>query len=265
MDQFKIELKESALNNAVRNFEINGTDSTDLKTFLETIMPVIEKQLKESVLNNAVRNCEVSSSGSPDLKTILSITKKNTLTPQKGGDYIDLPTTIQTKKAVINIKNKDNRSFEYAILSTQHNNEIKANHVRPSKYKAHLGKLNFTGIEFPVSLKDIDKFEKQNPGIGINVFGYDKDVHVLRLNKTDPQNAIDLMFDTNEEKQHYCWIKNFVRLVKSQVVKHHDAIYFCKRCLKHFYTTERLNNHLPICKGNPEDIKALNAKIKSKQ
>ena len=116
-----------------------------------------------------------------------STIETTTLSPQKGAGYIDLPTEIKSKGAIINVQNKDNRCFEYAILSSQHNKEIKTNPERPSKYKEHLDKLNFTGIEFPVSLKDIDKFEKQNPEIGVNVFGYDKDVHALRLNKTDPQ------------------------------------------------------------------------------
>ena len=80
--------------------------------------------------------------------------------PLNGSSYIDLLKEIKTKKAVINVQNKDNRCFEYAILSFQHNKEIKEKHERPSKYKEHLNKLNFTGIEFPVSLKDIDKFEK---------------------------------------------------------------------------------------------------------
>ena len=125
--------------------------------------------------------------------------KFDRINPLKGEGYIDLPAAIRTKKAVINVQNKDNRCFEYAILSALYHNEIKEKHERPSKYKAHLGKLNFTGIEFPVSLKDIDKFEKQNPEIEVNVFGYERSVHILRLNKSDPQNAIDLLFITNEE------------------------------------------------------------------
>ena len=31
------------------------------------------------------------------------------------------------------------------------------------------------GIKYPVSLKDIDKFEKQNPSISIIVYGYKKE------------------------------------------------------------------------------------------
>ena len=185
-----------------------------------------------------------------------STTETTTPSPQKETSYIDLPKFIMLKRAVINVKNKDNRCFEYAILSAQHNEKIKnSHHSRPSQYKDYLNKLNFTGIEFPVSLEDIDKFEKQNPAIYVNVFGYDKSIHILRINKTNPQNAIDLLLITNEEKQHYCWIKKFSRLVRSQVTKYKNKIYFCKRCLNYFYSPEMLNDHLPKCNGNPDDIK----------
>ena len=161
--------------------------------------------------------------------------------PLNGSSYIDLPKEIKTKKAVINVQNKDDRCFEYAILSAQHNKEVDQKQTNsPSQYKDYLGKLNFTGIEFPVSLKDIDKFEKHNPGIGVNVFGYDKSVHILRINKADPQNAIDLLLITDgKEKQHYCCIKNFAKLVGSQVTKNEHKIYFCKRCLNHFQHQKR--------------------------
>ena len=44
--------------------------------------------------------------------------------------------------------------------------------------------FDWTGIDFPVSLQQIDKFEKQNP-YSINVFGIDgKKVYPLRISKT---------------------------------------------------------------------------------
>ena len=75
-------------------------------------------------------------------------------------------------------------------------------------------------------------------------------MHILRLNKTDPQNAIDFLFITNEENQHYCWIKNFSRLVRAQVTKHKAAAYFCKRCLNKLTSSENLEEHIEICKEN---------------
>ena len=41
--------------------------------------------------------------------------------------------------------------------------------------------LNIEGVEYPVSLKDLNKFEKQNPTISITVLGYEgKIVYPLR-------------------------------------------------------------------------------------
>ena len=280
------------MNNVFKNFEANGLDNVDLRTYLEMAAPLVEKQLKEELKKEKSLKVEMAvtvtmvrmsddeiistrpsfrsgiqrfNSSTNILETYENMKQKITESfatytsggsgwifqsienlllkidksiPLNGGSYINSPDVIKSKGAVINVQNKDNRCFEYAILSAQNHNEIKANPERPSKYKEPLGKLNFTGIEFPVSLKDIDKFEKNNPEIRVNVFGYDKSVHILRINKTDPKNAIDLLFITNKEKQHYCWIKNFSRLLRSQVTKHKCAVYFCKRCLNHFSTAE---------------------------
>ena len=37
--------------------------------------------------------------------------------------------------------------------------------------------LNFTGIEFPVSSKAIDKFERLNPKIAVSVLGYENSIY----------------------------------------------------------------------------------------
>ena len=72
--------------------------------------------------------------------------KVDRFNPLKGEGYIDLPVVIKAKKAVINVQNKDNKCFEYAILSALHHSEIKEKHERPSKYKAQLGKLHLLAL-----------------------------------------------------------------------------------------------------------------------
>ena len=112
-----------------------------------------------------------------------------------------------------------------------------------------MGELNFTGIDFPVLLTDIDKFEKKNPGIGVNVYGYEKSVFILRMNRTDQQKAIDLFYITNEENQYYCWVQNFSKLVSTQVIKSGHKYYFCKNCYKKFLSPKKLKNHFLKCKA----------------
>ena len=42
------------------------------------------------------------------------------------------------------------------------------------KLQEQAKELDWKGINFPASWKDIDKFEKNNPIISVNVFGYKK-------------------------------------------------------------------------------------------
>lgn len=41
-------------------------------------------------------------------------------------------------------------------------------------YKDYEQELNVSGIEFPMNVKNISKFKKQNPAISINLFGYEE-------------------------------------------------------------------------------------------
>ena len=140
-------------------------------------------------------------------------------TKQKRVKRFKLPSTIKIKNAVINVKNTGKRSFEYAILSALHHNKIKNGHDNPLQYKEYLDNLNFTGIEFPVSLKDIDRFEKQNPEIKVDVIVYNRNLQIARKNETDSQTVINLLLFIKNENRHYCWIKNVARLFFCPVSK----------------------------------------------
>ena len=69
--------------------------------------------------------------------------------------------------------------------------------------------LNWKGLKFPVKLSDIDKFEKHNCSISVNVFGYEKAVYPLRISKHNykRESTVNLLLISDDTKQHYCWIK----------------------------------------------------------
>src|SRR5277367_3957754 len=92
----------------------------------------------------------------------------NKHTPLNGSSYIGLPKWIKDKKACINVKNKDNKCFMWTILSALH--KVEKDPQRVSHYKKYENELNFDGIEFPVKISDIEKFEKLNK-ISILVVG----------------------------------------------------------------------------------------------
>ena len=151
--------------------------------------------------------------------------------PMKGGSYIPLPKFITKKKTIINIQNKDNKCFLWSILRYLHPKEIHGE--RLTDLKKYENDLNFKGINFPIKVKDITKFEKQNPNLpGINVFSVNDNnkIYPLRINQKDCQKSINLFLYSNEEKQHYSLIKNFSRLVRSQITKDTTRkLYFCKK------------------------------------
>ena len=106
------------------------------------------------------------------------------------------------------------------------------------------------GNGYPVCLKDIDKFERQNPNISITVFGYDgKIVYPLKNsnNNTDREHKITLMLIEQDGVKHYCLVKDLSRLLSSQVSKHNGKKYFCDRCLNPFNNQEALDKHKKYC------------------
>ncbi|KAG8196042.1 hypothetical protein JTE90_029011 [Oedothorax gibbosus] len=65
-------------------------------------------------------------------------------------------------------------------------------------YEAHINSLDFTGLEFPIKLQDIAKFEKINKDISINVFGLTENyqVYPLVITNEEKDKHIDLIYLT---------------------------------------------------------------------
>lgn len=101
--------------------------------------------------------------------------------PYEDTSFIPLPIRLRAKKAVVNVQNSDQKCFQWAILSALHPS---THHVeRVSKYVKYADELDFTGLDFPMQLKNISIYENQND-ITVNVFGYEKgSVYPLHLTK----------------------------------------------------------------------------------
>ena len=170
----------------------------------------------------------------------------------RGGSYIPLPDFIKKKNAIINIKNKDEKCFIWSVLRYLH--PVQKNGERINDLKKYENDLNFKKIKFPFQVNDIIKFENQNPKLpGINIFSVNdnKKIYPLRINQKDCKKSIDLFFYSDEEKQHYSLIKNFTRLVRSQITSHRSSkIFICKKCLFHYTKEDLLEKHILYCGNN---------------
>ena len=168
--------------------------------------------------------------------------------PLDGSSYIELPESLANKKAVINLNNKDNQCFKWAVTRAQHPAKDHPERIDPKLIKA-TENFNWDSITFPVDLKQMDRFEKQNPTISVNVFGYEKKkVIILRKSETcKRENIVDLLLINEGEVQHYCVIKNLSKLISSQYNKHHGEKYRCRGCLNVFNFKDSLNKHIKYC------------------
>ena len=102
----------------------------------------------------------------------------NRLLLTRGSSYTEPPKWIKSKKAVINPQNKDKECFKWALIATLHHEEIKHNLERISLLRPYEKQYNWKGLEFPASIKKIDKFQKNTPGIAVNVLSCKKKSHI---------------------------------------------------------------------------------------
>ena len=170
--------------------------------------------------------------------------------PLEGGSYIKLPKEIANKKAVVNMKNTDDdKCFLWSVLRAL--NPVKDHKVRiDDKLKSKINTVNMGDIHYPVTLKDVSKFEKLNPDIAVSVYTYDESFKVgpLQISKhVDRPYRIKLLLISNEDKTHYCLIEDFSKLVSSQANKHKGKVYVCERCINPFTTENALKEHEKHC------------------
>lgn len=144
----------------------------------------------------------------------------------RGSQYIPLPVIILRKRdAVINIKNKDIYCFKWCVIASFFNksrlNSIgmtntlsyKIPNIESELIVVSGMELNFSNIVFPLKLKYIKNFEKNNVDISINVFGFEDGIIVGPYHLTEKVKKfhINLLLLTTADKSHFCLINDISR------------------------------------------------------
>ena len=104
--------------------------------------------------------------------------------PFAGNSYIPTPKKIGYRKAIVNVQNKSNHErFKCAVTSAVYPQNTTNPERLSSTLRENSKKFDWTGIDFPSPLNQIDRFERQNPDYAVYVYGYDDSVYfdVLRV------------------------------------------------------------------------------------
>ena len=128
--------------------------------------------------------------------------------PMRGGSYMELPIKLKNKRAIINVQNRDNQCLRWALRAALFPPPRGVKGTRTSSYPTEDG-LNFTGIDFPTPVLQIDRLERQNHNLAINVFGWENGrVVVYRISEKGGETPrINLMLTKQGENTHYSFVK----------------------------------------------------------
>ena len=242
--------KEFALHSKDLKLVLEETDESEL---YNEMVEEIEEEIQK------VQNAE--GSGWMFLKVIKLVLHTTKWEPLYGSSYIPLVTYLANKKAIINMRNEDDKCFMWSVLRALNPKDKNAERI-DNDLKSKQNSINMKGIHYPVDLKAIDRFETQNPNISISVVGYNKVdlVHPIRASKyTKRDHNIVLLLIKEavkgengeiEEKTHYTLVKNKSALIASQINNHKGSRYPCLNCFNSFNTPEALEKHKEYCYDN---------------
>jgi len=129
---------------------------------------------------------------------------------------------------------------------------------RIGHYRPHKTSLKVSGIEFPISPKQISLFEEQNPEISINLYAVDPVTEDLAFTieylspHKDRQHHVNLLLLEEPEigKSHYTWIRDMSRLIAHRTNRN-GKTYVCNHCLHPFTTKQAHDNRLSYCQSHP--------------
>lgn len=281
LNKIKNALKSSTLKVNVilcANYIKPQSGATDIKTFntpnkIISSSTNIQLWYKENILNRILRKLEEfqeRDSGWALYEIMHLKVNINKYTPITVNSYIELPQYIKQKQAVINVKNTDNYCFLWAVVSALY--PVNKHSDRISSYPHFSEVLRYDNINFPIQLKDVNKFEKMND-LSINIYTLSKfnknkievvpvslsefeGKQIIHLLLMQQQNEDDVDFDMDvvkhmraNVKYHFMWIKNMSRLLAKQLADQKHKKWICDRCLNHFKTEQTLMKHNIDCKS----------------
>ena len=144
----------------------------------------------------------------------------------RGSSYLLLPDWLARKKAIINPQNNDEECFKWAVITALEQTDIKSHPECMSNLRKFTDNYNWSGLVFPVSIKDIREFEINN-NISVNVLAIEgRDIYIHRKTNYRCDREIILLLISKDGIKHYTAIKSLSKLLSCSNSKHHGKQHF---------------------------------------
>ena len=165
----------------------------------------------------------------------------------RGSSYLPLPDWLVSKKAIVNPHNDDEEWFKWLVITAE--NAWMKDPQRLSNLRKFMDNYDWSGLEFPVSIKDIRKFETRN-NISVNVLAVEgRDIYIHRKGRRMGR-EINLLMVSEDGIPHYTAIKSLSRLLSSKNSNTKRKQHFCMNCLQGFTQELSRDQHQACCEDN---------------
>ena len=152
----------------------------------------------------------------------------------------------------------------------RHCREIKHHPQRISLLNPYESQYYREGLEFPVLIKKIDRFEKNNLDMAVNLLfsnkkSQKKNIYTVRRSGCNVkcEKQVNLLMIVAGVGRHYTAIKNTSRLLSKLNRKTKRAYHYCMNCLNGFRTVSARNKRYEYCSSNGHvKVNMLNQKEK---
>ena len=166
----------------------------------------------------------------------------------RGSSYLPLPDWLARKKAIVNPHNDDEECFKWSVIATENAGMKDPQCV--SNLRKFMDNYDWSGLEFPVSIKDIGKFETRN-NISVNVLAVEgRDIYIHRKGRRMMGREINLLMVSEDGIRHYTAIKSLSRLLSSKNSNTKRKQHFCMNCLQGFTQESSRDQHQVYCEDN---------------
>ena len=119
----------------------------------------------------------------------------------RGNSYLPLPDWLARKKAIVNPHNDDEECFKWSVIAV--GKVGMKDPQRVSNLRKFTDNYDWSGSEFPISIKDIGKFETRN-NISVNVLAVEgRDIYIQRKGQRMMGREINLLMVSEDGIWHY--------------------------------------------------------------
>ena len=165
----------------------------------------------------------------------------------RGSSYLPLLDWLARKKAIVNPHNDDKECFKWSVIAAE--KVGMKDPQRVSNLRKFTDDYDCSGLEFPVSIKDIGKFETNN-NVLVNVLAVEgRDIYIHRKGRRVGR-EINLLMVSEDGTRHYTAIKSLSRLLSSKNSNTKRKQHFCMNCLQGFMQELSRDQHQAYCEDN---------------